>query len=265
MQPIAAVDLLFQPADGICSSPDAALAAMDAAGIAVAFVAPCTKLTCERQWACVDTRIEDVARFLRASIRFAGLCGYNPFDSADSLREMEATRTLGFRGAYVHLDSFGIPLDDARFYPLFATASQLALPVLLQSSGPEPGAARALRRIGRDFPELALAFSHPAPAFEMFELLSEFDRLAFVLDTGALASLVRDRPSLFDNDLHAARCLWGSNGALLPATLSDAQSLPLSPALLRAILRDNALRFFATTPPPRLPRALDDSNTLAER
>ena len=263
MQPISLIDVLFQPADGVCSSPEAALAAMDSAGIAVAFIAPCNRLTCERQWACIDTRIEDVVRFLRASIRFAGFCGYNPFDPADSLREIDATRALGFRGIYVHLDSFGIPLDDSRFYPLFAKCVELDMPALLQCSGPEPGAAHALRRIGRDFPDLALAFSHPAPAPDLLKVVAANDRFACVLDSAALAALVREQPALLDE--LSDRCLWGSNGALLSTTVPDALSVPLPRPVLSQILRDNALLFFAAAPARHHPRALDSEITVAER
>lgn len=265
MPPVAVIDVLFQPADGVCSSPETALAAMDAAGIAVAIISPCNRITCERQWACVDTRIEDVARFVRASIRFAGLCGYNPFDPADSLREMDATRALGFRGVYVHLDSFGIPLDDARFYPLYGKAAELKFPAVVQCSGPEPGAAQALRRVCHDFPDLALAFSYPAPTSELFAAAADCDRLAWVLDSSALSSLVHEHPALLEDRQLVERCLWGSNGALLATTVTDAQDLGLPQQIRLDILRNNALRFFSAAPPSRCPRGLDDSMTLAER
>src|ERR1041384_2674576 len=111
---IGAVDVLYQPPRGTCMPPEEALAEMDAAGIAVALVSQCKQWSCERQWMCVDTRLEDVARFTRESVRFAGLAGYNPFDATESLREMEAARALGFRGSYFHAASFGVRLGDAR-------------------------------------------------------------------------------------------------------------------------------------------------------
>jgi predicted TIM-barrel fold metal-dependent hydrolase len=265
MTQVSTVDVLFQPAEGTCSSPESALAAMDAAGVAVAFLAPCTKLTCERQWACVDTRLEDVAKFLRASIRFAGLCGFNPFDSAESLREMHAARALGFRGVYVHLDSFGLPLGDARFYPLFATASELEVPAVVQCPANEASLGRVLRRIGRDFPELSLALALPHPQPEVLEAAGDFERLSFALDTATVASLSRSHAELFADWRFSERCMWGSNGAALQAGMAEVSALPLSPATLSAILRDNALRIFATTSPARNPRALDDSITAAER
>ncbi|MGH9524431.1 MAG: amidohydrolase family protein [Terriglobales bacterium] len=265
MTTIGAVDVLFQPAGGTCTSPETALLEMDEAGIAVAFIAPCTQLTCERQWACADSRLEDVARFLSASIRFAGLCGYNPFDAAESFREMESARALGFRGVFVQLNSFGLPLSDSRYYPLFAKASELQFPAMVQCSASEPAEARALRRIGRDFPELSLAIVPEEPTREVLEAVADFDRLNFVLNTSALVSLLHHGADLFNDGVMAGRCMWGSDGAPLLATLQDARSVTLPSFALNDILRANALRFFDTLPPHRLPRALDGSATVAER
>src|SRR6185312_14969013 len=152
---------------------------------------------------------------------FAGLCGFNPFDSAESLREIHAARALGFRGVYVQLDSFGLPLGDARFYPLFATASELAVPAVVQCPANEPSLRRALRRIGRDFPELSLALALPDPQPEDLEVAGDFEGLNFALDTPTLASLCRSRAELFTDWRFADRCMWGSNGAPLPAALAD--------------------------------------------
>lgn len=270
MHPVAAIDVLFQPAEGVCASPETALAAMDAAGIAVAFVAPCVKLTCERQWACVDTRLEDVARYLGASIRFAGLCGFNPFDAAESLREMHAARAMGFRGVFVQLASFGLPLGDERYYPLFATASELQVPAVVQCSAVETAEERVLEKIGRDFSELSLAVAPEAGRSksawaELVEVAGEFDGLSFVLDTAAWRSITAGQSDLLADERFIERCMWGSSGAALAATRSEMSALPIPPAALSAFFRTNALRFFATQPPGRRPQALDRSITTAER
>lgn len=270
MHSVSAIDVLFQPVEGVCGSPGAALAAMDAAGIAVAFVAPCVKLTCERQWACVDTRLEDVARYLGASIRFAGLCGFNPFDAAESLREMHAARAMGFRGVFVQLGSFGLPLGDERYYPLFATASELQVPAVVQCSDSETAKERVLRRIGRDFPELSLAIAPEAGLarsgwVELVDVAGEFDGLSFILDAAKLRPLAVEHGDLISDERFIERCMWGSSGAALSAALSEMTTLPIPPATLSAILRTNALRFFATEPPSRHARSLDASITTAER
>jgi len=61
------------------------------------------------------------------------------------------------------------------------------------------------------------------------------------------------------------RCLWGSNGAPLAATATATMALDLPLETLAAIVRTNALRFFAAVPPRRMARGLADEITSAER
>ena len=262
---IGAVDVLYQPSRGACVPPEDALAEMNDAGVAVAIVAQCKQWSCERQWMCVDTRLEDVTRFTQSSVRFAGLCGYNPFDSSESLREMEAARALGFRGVYVNLSSFGLRLSDARLYPLFAKSTELAQPAVVQAPLGEPELDRCVERIGRDFPELALAVVSPQPEPKVLALCASFERLAFVLDTPALLWLYRQHRDQWNDAAIVERCMWGSNGAPLAAALHDASMLALPHEILEAVLRTNALRFFAAAAPQRLPNSLSTVVTSAER
>ena len=265
MKPIGAIDVLYHPPQGTCIPPEETLREMDSAGVAVAFVAPCNKITCERQWACVDTRLEDVTRFVSASVRFAGLAGYNPFDVAESLREMDEARTLDFRGAYLDLAAFGLRLDDSRFYPLYAKACELGQPVLVQSSIAEPGLERSIANVCRHFPELALAVAHPQPSKTLLDLCQEFDRLSLAVDAPALAWLRRTNAAAFKDTSVVERLMWGSNGHAVASSVYDATALGLPSSTLTAILRGNALRFFEARPPERRPSALSDEVTSAER
>jgi predicted TIM-barrel fold metal-dependent hydrolase len=262
---IGAVDVLFQPPCGTCAPPAEALAAMDAAGIAVAFVSQCKQWSCERQWMCVDTRLEDVARFTRESVRFAGLSGYNPFDVAESIREMEAARSLGFRGTYFHAASFGIRLSDPRLYPLFAKSSELAQAVVVQLALGEPDLVRCTERICRDFPDLLLALVHPRPDSAMLGLCSRFEQLAYVTDSATLAWIYAHERDGLNDPTVTERCIWGSNAAPLAEAVAAVIDLSLPTATLEAILRSNALRYFAATPPQRQPQGLSDAVTVAER
>lgn len=262
---IGAVDVLYQPPRGPCTPPAEAQAELDAAGVAVALVSQCKQWSCERQWMCVDTRLEDVARFTSESTRFAGLAGYNPFDVTESVREMEAARALGFRGTYLHAASFGVRLSEARLYPLFAKSSELAQPAVVQMPLAEPDLVRSTERICRDFPELSLALAHPRPTAEMFALCARFEGLAYVLDTATLAWVCGHQRSLLDKAGVIERCMWGSNGAPLAETVSQAMGLDLPVDTLEAILRTNALRFFAALPPARTPQALANAVATAER
>lgn len=262
---IGMVDVLYQPPLGTCTPPADALADMDGAGVAVAMVSQCKLWSCERQTMCVDTRLEDVARFQEASVRFAGLAGYNPFDAVESLREIEAARALGFRGIYLHAASFGLRLTDARLYPLFAKSAECGLVCIAQLPLGEPDLARSTERICRDFPELNLAIVHPRPDEAMLTLCENADRLAYVVDTATLAWMVAHERHLFDAPRTVERCMWGSNGASLAQSAADAMTLDLPLETLEAIVRTNALRYFAPPPVAHAPQSLSKTVTAAER
>src|ERR1041385_7332939 len=262
---IGAVDVLYQPSRGTCMPPEEALTEMDAAGVAVAIVSQCKQWSCERQWMCVDTRLEDVTRFTESSVRFAGLGGYNPFDAGESLREMEAARALGFRGTYLNVASFGIRLSDPRLYPLFAKSMEIGQPAVVQLPLGEPELNRCIERIGRDFPELTLAIAYPQPPPALLALRTSFERLAFVLDTPALLWLHRQHRGQWNDSTILDQCMWGRNGAPLAAALHEANALDLPPEVLEAVLRTNALRFFAAMSTNRLPNSLAATVTSAER
>lgn len=261
---VGAIDVLFQPTAGTCSSPEAALAEMDAAGVAVALVTQCKRWSCERQWMCVDTRLEDVVRFTATSSRFVGLAGYNPFDAVESLREMEAAHRLGFRGAYLHAESFNVKLGDANLYPLYAKAAEIGMAVVVQVALGEPALPLCMDRIGRDFPDLSLAVVHPKPTLELFEPCGNFPGLSFVVDTAALAWMQRQGPDLLRPHI-SERCMWGSNGAPLQQSVCEANALDVPDFVLETILRTNALRFFNANSAPPAPSSLSAEVTVAER
>ncbi len=265
---IGMVDVLYQPPLGACTSPGNALADMDAAGVAVAMVSQCKQWSCDRQYMCLDTRLEDVARFIQASVRFAGLAGYNPFDATESLREMEAARALGIRGTYFHSASFGLRLTDARLYPLFAKSAEAGLACVVQLPLSEPDVVQSVERICRDFPELSLAIAHSRPEAALLTLCDEAERLAYVLDSSALAWLFANQRWRFDEPLAVERWIWGSNGVPLSQAAASAMALDLPLETLEAIVRTNALRFFAAarrSEAERVPQSLAQSVTAAER
>ncbi len=281
---IGMVDVLYQPPLGACTSPGDALADMDAAGVAVAMVSQCKQWSCERQYMCLDARLEDVARFLQASVRFAGLAGYNPFDATESVREIEAACALGFRGTYFHSASFGLPLTDPRLYPLFAKSAEAGLACVVQVAAAEPDAVGSIERICRDFPELSLAIVHPRPddhpsklraglqgtpeSEALLGLCERAERLAYVLDSSTLAWLFASQRWRFDKPLAVERWMWGSNGVPLSQAAATAMALDLPLETLEAIVRTNALRFFSAArrgEAGRVPQSLAHSVTAAER
>ncbi|MBZ5567427.1 MAG: amidohydrolase family protein [Acidobacteriia bacterium] len=278
----AAIDVLFHPSSrtspGSCPLHPPSEAQLDQAGIGQALVSQCKKWSCERQWMCVDTRLEDVLRYTESSSRFIGLAGYNPFDITESLREIELAVTAhAFRGVYLHADSFKLPLTDARIYPLFAKAAELAVPVLVQL----PATCNLPDNAGQlvcDFQDLSLVLAqlHPQLA-DIAAIAGRCENVFFALDPGALVHLKeswrarhseRDDPqSNFFSGVFQERCMWGSNGMDWSDALRAADSLPMLPETREHFLRLNARRVFAFDQPPvsRTPRSALTEILAAER
>ncbi len=275
---IRAIDLLFhgaaqrQPERGrnCFQTPELVLAEMDAAGVEAAFVSQCKKWSCERQWMCVDTRLEDVLHYTQASPRFFGLAGYNPFDIAESMREIElAVAGHGFRGIFFHAASFRLPLTGALMYPLFAKAVELGVPVLAPSVDETPH-GEDLRRLFTNFPELVLIVAPPRPdPRDLSGLADACENLYFAFDPVALARLAAMPQSadLFTAPIFQERCMWGSNGVPWPDALRACQSLPLLSETAALFLRDNAVRVFALdrSLPARTPRSAMQEILAVER
>ena len=68
--------------------------------------------------------------------RFVGLATVPLQDVSSAVAELEyRVRDLGFRGAEINTNVFGLDLDDRRFRPFFAKAEELDVPVMLHPNG----------------------------------------------------------------------------------------------------------------------------------
>ena len=84
---------------------------------------------------------------------FAALPTAIPEAAAD---EFERTAKLGFKGAMLHGLADGVFLDDKRFWPIYARAEKLDLPIYLHPSLPHPDVLRVYYSdYMKDFPMLA--------------------------------------------------------------------------------------------------------------
>src|SRR5690348_15183379 len=100
----------------------AMIAKMDDAGVEKVFITQCKMWSYRNKWMYMDTTLEEVGQYVKAyPNRFAGLAGYNPFRIKESLQEIErGVNEYGFKGVYVHIYGFDIPLNDSKMYPLYA-------------------------------------------------------------------------------------------------------------------------------------------------
>ncbi|MBX6426718.1 MAG: amidohydrolase [Variibacter sp.] len=140
------------------------LQSMDQAGIDVqvlSHTAPSTQKL-ERDIAVPLTRrVNDRLATLIAAhpSRFAGFAALPTADPEAAADELERTvKELGFKGAMLHGLGNGVWLDDRRFWPIFARAEALDVPIYLHPSVPLPAVVDAYyKEFEQDFPVLLRA------------------------------------------------------------------------------------------------------------
>ena len=120
---------------------------MDEAGIDIQVLshgAPSTQKLPADTAADIARRVNDrlhkvVAGNLARFAAFAALPTAVPEAAAD---ELERTAALGFKGAMLHGLANGVFLDDQRFWPIYARAEKLDLPVYMHPSLPQADVMR---------------------------------------------------------------------------------------------------------------------------
>jgi len=230
------------------------LAKMDAAGVAKVLIAQTKMWSYRNKWMYMDTRLDEVTAYTeRHPDRFAGLAGYNPFRIKESLAEIErAVKEHGFRGVYVHIYGFDIPIHDARMYPLYAKCVELDVPVSLQVGhvleGMPSEHARPiyLDRVACDFPDLKLVGAHTGWPWveELISVCYKWDNVYLGVDAWMPKYLKPEIVQFVNSRMGQDRALWGTNGLPWKENLAQVDELGLRPEAKRKLLRDNAVQLF---------------------
>ena len=184
--------------------------------------------------------------------RFSGYANYNPFHISESLRGVErGVKQYGFKGAFVHIYGFDIPLHDRLMYPLYAKCCELGIPVVMQvgyvleGMPSEHGRPIYLDRIALDFPELRILGSHTGYPWceELISVCYKFENVYF----GASAHYPRYwEPTMVNyiNTRGRDKVIWGTNAIPFKPMLEQLNELPLREEVKPKLLRENAIKFF---------------------
>jgi predicted TIM-barrel fold metal-dependent hydrolase len=137
------------------------IAEMDAAGIDVQVIshgAPSTQKLPADTAAALTRRVNDRLHAAAAAnparlAAFAALPTAVPEEAAD---ELDRTAALGFKGAMLHGLANGVFLDDKKFWPIYARAEKLDLPIYFHPALPQPDVSRVYYdAYVKDFPTVA--------------------------------------------------------------------------------------------------------------
>jgi predicted TIM-barrel fold metal-dependent hydrolase len=99
--------------------------------------------------------------------RLYGMAVFNPFEPTKALKDLEhAIREKGFRAVYASPYRWGIKANDPRFYPCYAKAVELDIPVFIYTAmnyrtdfPMDVGRPLYLDRVAIDFPEMRIVAS----------------------------------------------------------------------------------------------------------
>jgi len=230
------------------------IGAMDDAGIDAVLATDLLAWSYARQTRFVPdmtSEIQDLSR--RYPGRIHGLADYDPRNIRRSLEKVERdVMEHGFKGVYVHIYGFDIPLDHRTMYPLYALCQDLGVPVsmqvghVLEAMPSEHGRPIQLDRIACDFPDLVLVGTHTGWPWvnEALAVISKWPNV--YLSTSAWLPKYFD-PAL-ERFLHSKvgseKILFGSNGLDWNRYLAQLHDLGLLEETLHRVLVENPRRVF---------------------
>ncbi len=230
------------------------IAKMDEAGVEKVFITQCKMWSYWNKWMYMDTSLDEVTQYTtRYPDRFVGLAGYNPFRIKDSLKEIEvAVKEHRFRGVYVHIFGFDIPLHDPKMYPLYSKCVELDIPVsmqvghVLEAMPSEHARPIFLDRVACDFPDLKIIGAHTGWPWveELISVCYKWDNIYFGVDAWMPKYLKPEIIQFVNNRMGQDRCLWGTNGLSWKESLEQLEKIGLREDAKRKLLRDNAAQLF---------------------
>jgi len=217
------------------------------------------------EWGLIDDPDnEKTAAFIRnAQSRLKGSATFNPFEGTGGVAKMERfIKEFDFKAIYASPYLWGIKADDARFYPFYAKADELDIPVFIYSTmnyrkdlPMDVGRPLYLDRVAMDFPHLRIVASCGGWPW-VPELIGVARRHQNVfIDTSSHRPKYIATPGSgfemllqFGNTLLQDQMVFGSGvgdlGLPIGQVVKEMRELPLKDAVKEKWLYSNALRLF---------------------
>lgn len=226
---------------------------MDEANVDKVFISDCKMFSSWSKKMLMDNGADKVAQEVRKfPDRLVGLAGYNPFRIMESLQEIEtAVKEYNFKGVYVHIYGFEMPLTDARMYPLYAKCSELGVPVsmqvghVLEAMPSKYSLPMHLDEIALHFPKLKLVGAHTGYPWveDLIAVSWKWDNIYFGVDAHMPKYL--DKKIIdFINSRGQDKVIWGTNGLPFKPVLDQIEALGLRETAKNKLLRENAIRVY---------------------
>lgn len=184
--------------------------------------------------------------------RIIGAAGYNPFDIEGSLKEIEkAVKEYGFKFVYFHSMSFGLPPNDKKYFPLYAKANELKIPVSVQvghSAEPMPsinGYPWHMDEVAITFPNLKINLSHTGFPWvvDWCDVIWKHQNVYGDISAYMPKGLEPYQIQFMFSGKGRDKVMWGTNGIGLARGKKELMEMDAKDDVKKKILRDNALKF----------------------
>lgn len=232
---------------------DELISLMDEAGVEKVFLAKLLMFSYFHKKPYEGCSLEELAQVIKGHPnRFVGLATYNPNQIMESLREIEkAVKVYGFKGVYMHIFGFDIPLHDRKMYPLYTKCVELGIPCCMQVGyvleGMPSEHARPiyLDRIALDFPELVIVGTHTGYPWceELVAVAYKFQNVYFGVSAHFPKYMDPTVVRNIDSRLRD-KSIFGTNGLPFKPMLSQINELGLREEAKNKLLRENAIKVF---------------------
>ena len=196
-----------------------------------------------------DAIIEAVRKY---PDRLVGIAGYNPFRIPESIKELErVVKEHSFKGVYIHIYGFDMPLTDARMYPLYGKCLELDIPIsmqvghVLEAMPSEHARPIMLDRISLDFPGIKLIGAHTGFPWcdELISVCYKHENVYFGADAWSPRQF---QPSVvkFIDGWGRKKSVWGTNGLPPKLLLDQMGDLDVRDEARDNLLRETAVKLF---------------------
>lgn len=217
------------------------------------------------EWGLVDT--EDIDKTAKQVSmlpdRLKGIAMFNPFDGPEGVKAVEkAVKELGFAAIFASPYRWGIKADDSRFFPVYAKAVELQVPVFIYTAmnyrtdlPMDVGRPLYLDKVAMSFPGLKIVASSGGWPW-VPELIGVARRHANIyIDTSshrpkylAMAGSGFEMLMQFGNTLLQDRIVFASGvgdlGLPIEQIVQEMKELPLKDAVKEKWLYHNAAALF---------------------
>jgi predicted TIM-barrel fold metal-dependent hydrolase len=233
---------------------EALIAAMDAAGVQTVLATDLLAWSYRRQTRfAMDTTAAIAELTRRYPGRIYGLADYDPFNIRESLRKLEVdVNEHGYKGVYLHIYGYDIPLDHRKMYPLYAKCEELGIPVAMQTGHvleampSEHAKPIMLDRIACDFPDLVQIGTHTGWPWveELIAVATKWPNVYINISAWLPKYISPSLLAFMKSRTGSEKVLFGSNGLPWDRYLDQIDELGMRDEAKQAILYDNPRRVY---------------------